>query len=155
MPKRDRDQVKRDVLREQGTLNPRPESVTYSVFQESDFFDARDLVQVKYEMLRRVEFEQTSISQAAGEFGFSRPSFYQTQTAFRQTGLTGLVPQKRGPRQAHKMTPEVLEFVQHIRAAQPALRWEQLAEQIQERFSVAIHPRSIERGLLRSQKKPR
>lgn len=155
MPRRDRDQTKRDVLREQGTLNPRPETVKHPVFQESDFFDARDLVQVKYEMLRQVEVEKNSISQTAGEFGFSRPSFYQAQTAFQQSGLTGLFPQKRGPRQAHKMTQEVMEFVRETRAAQPALRWEQMAQQVQERFGVTIHPRSIERGLLRGQKKPR
>jgi hypothetical protein len=47
-----------------------------SPFLEEDFFDAHDLAQVKYEMLRRVRREGTRVSQAASSFGCSRPSFY-------------------------------------------------------------------------------
>jgi hypothetical protein len=35
-------------------LNPHPEQVTDAEFLASDFFDARDAVQVKYEMVRKV-----------------------------------------------------------------------------------------------------
>ncbi len=35
------------------TLNPRPEAVVDDGFRSSEFFDARDLVQVKYEMVQR------------------------------------------------------------------------------------------------------
>ena len=47
-------QRKRQTLRRHGTLNPEPESVTDPLFHGNDFFDPNDLVQVKYEMLRRV-----------------------------------------------------------------------------------------------------
>jgi transposase len=141
------------ALRQQGTLNPHPEAVTDGLFQGSEFFDARDLVQVKYEMLRRVEVEQDAISQAAAAFGFSRPSFYQAQSGFEQAGLAGLIPRKRGPRRAHKLTPEVMDFIRRSRAAQPSLRAEELAELVRERFGVRVHPRSIERRLSRQQKK--
>ena len=40
-------------LRQQGSLNPHPDQVTDELFRNNNFFDARDLVQVKYEMLRR------------------------------------------------------------------------------------------------------
>ena len=36
-------------------LNPHPEQVTDPEFLASDFFDARDAVQVKYEMVRKVK----------------------------------------------------------------------------------------------------
>ena len=85
---------KLDSLRQQGTLNPRPQTVTDELFGSSEFFDARDLVQVKYEMLRRVQKEGRSISAVAVAFGFSRPSFYQTRSAFEKGGLAGLVPRK-------------------------------------------------------------
>ena len=62
-------------------------------------------------MLRLVEVDKTPISQAAKAFGFSRPSFYQAQDAFEQAGLAGLLPQKRGPRSGHKLTPELMSFV--------------------------------------------
>ncbi|MGI8568677.1 MAG: helix-turn-helix domain-containing protein, partial [Methylocella sp.] len=88
--------TKRQTLRRHGTLNPHPEAVTYPLFHNSGFFDADDLVQVKYEMLRQVHVDQHSISESAGAFGLSRPSFYQAQTAFQQDGLFGLLPLKRG-----------------------------------------------------------
>jgi hypothetical protein len=84
MPKRNSDQRKQQALRAHGSLNPHPETVASALFQKSDFFDPRDLVQVKYEMLRRVDAESQAISRAAQEFGFSRPSFYQAQAAFQQ-----------------------------------------------------------------------
>ena len=34
-------------------LHPHPETVTAALFQDSAFFDPDDLIQVKYEMLRR------------------------------------------------------------------------------------------------------
>ena len=155
MPKRSSDQRKQQALRAQGSLNPHPETVTSALFQNSDFFDPRDLVQVKYEMLRRVDAENQPISRAAQEFGFSRPSFYQAQAAFQQGGLSGLIPQKRGPRQAHKLTASVMKFVEQTRRAEPSLRWQELADRIEEQFGVNVHPRSIERGVAREQKKRR
>jgi hypothetical protein len=95
MPEKD---SKLELLREQGTLNPRPREVTDPLFAKDSFFDPRDLVQVKYEMLRRVQSEGHLITGAATAFGFSRPSFYQAPSAFQEGGLTDLVPHKRGPK---------------------------------------------------------
>jgi hypothetical protein len=39
---------KADALRAARTLNPRPEMVSDPAFADSEFLDARDLVQVKY-----------------------------------------------------------------------------------------------------------
>ncbi|MGA7632889.1 MAG: helix-turn-helix domain containing protein [Terriglobales bacterium] len=149
-PKQD---VKLEALRQQGTLNLRPQTVTDELFVNQEFFDARDLVQVKYEMLRRVEKDGHSISAAAASFGFSRPSFYQAQFAFEEGGLAGLVPLKRGPKKAHKLTPEIIDFLQGERQRDSSLRTLQLAALVEERFHVVVHPRTIERGLARSQKK--
>ena len=143
------------TLQQQGTLNPRPKAVRDQLFLKDDFFDARDLVQVKYEMLRRVRTEGRSVTQAATDFGFSRPSFYQAQLAFEQDGLGGLVPHKRGPKQAHKLTDEVLTFIGEVRQKEPSIGLADLVKRIQERFGIKVHPRSIERSLLRHQKKLR
>lgn len=147
-------QQKRQSLRRHGTLNPRPESVTHPLFQNGDFFDPDDLAQVKYEMLRQVHVDKNPISESARAFGFSRPSFYQTQAAFQQDGVCGLLPHKRGPQSGHKLTDEVMEFVTQQRSADPSLTFEQLAEAIRQRFRLQVHPRSIRRRLVR-QKKPR
>ena len=146
---------KREALREQGTLNPRPREVTDPLFAEDSFFDPRDLVQVKYEMLRRVQSEGHSVTDAAAAFGFSRPSFYQALSAFEGDGLAGLVPHKRGPKQAHKLTDEVLSFLVEIRQNEPSVQTPELVRRIQERFGTKVHSRSIERALLRTKKKRR
>lgn len=143
------------ALRQQGSLNPHPDGVTDELFRTNDFFDARDLVQVKYEMLRRVESEGQPVSRSAAAFGFSRPSFYQAQAAFQQGGLPALMPHKRGPKEAHKLTAEVLTFVRQARQEDSSLRPADLAERVRDQYSITVHPRSIERALARSQKKPR
>src|ERR1051326_338929 len=116
--------AKLDALRHTGTLHPHPKSVTDPVFQDQPFCDARDLMQVKYEMLRKVEIDRAPVSAAATAFGLSRPSYYQALAAFEQGGLAGLAPQKRGPRRAHKFSAAVLEFLGQLRAEQPEVRYE-------------------------------
>jgi transposase len=145
--------LKRQALQAEGSLNSRPKAVTDALFGHDPFFDPRDLVQVKYEMLRRVQSEGQSVTHAAAAFGFSRPSFYQALSAFQKRGLGGLVPRKRGPKEAHKLTAEVIEFVRESRVADPGLRLPELVRLIARHFGVSVHPRSLERALFRGQKK--
>ena len=126
------------------------EAVTDAVFTGSEFFDARDLVQVKYEMVRRVQVDGQTVSAAAAAFGFSRPSFYEAAAAVRAGGLAALVPARPGPRRAHKLTEEIVGFAARLRATDPALRSAQLVEAIEQRYGVRVHPRSVERALARS-----
>jgi transposase len=138
------------ALREHHAVNPQPEAVRDPAFLSGNaFFDARDLVQVKYEMLRRVHNDGRSVTQAAASFGFSRPSFYQAQAALEKAGLPGLLPERPGPRRAHKLSKEVLDFVEGTLAEDRSLRVEQVAEMIEARFRLRVHPRSIQRALAR------
>lgn len=152
MPRTKSNPDKQQALQQHGTLNPRPQDVRHPLFQGSDFFDPSDLLQVKYEMLRQVHVDKRTVSRTAKEFGFSRPSFYQAEFAFEQGGLSALLPQKRGPRNGHKLTPEVMEFVAEQQAVEPSLSFAQLAELVRHNFHVKVHPRSIERQLLREKK---
>jgi transposase len=144
---------KSDNLRRRGSLNPHPESVTDPLFGASDFFDPRDVVQVKYEMLRCVRIEQRSITESASAFGFSRPSFYQAQASFELAGLSGLLPKKPGPKRSHKLSTEVVEFLEQLGRDDPSLRSPEMATRVLERFGLKVHPRSIERALARPKKK--
>ena len=142
-------------LRDQGTLNPRAEAVQDPLFSEHGFFDARDLVQVKYEMLRRINADKQAVTTTAVAFGVSRPTVYQAQSALRRDGLAGLVPKKRGPRGGHKLGKEALAFIAEQRASDPKLRAPELVQRIKQRFRVKVHPRTIERALTRLEKKRR
>jgi transposase len=140
-------------LKNNDTLNPHPERTIDDLFQEHDFFDARDLLQVKYEMLRRVNVDGWSVSRASDSFGFSRPSFYHAQESYDEHGLAGLIPGKRGPRQAHKLSTDVLTFVHQQLAAEPAMKAPTIALLIEKEFGISVHPRSVERALKRKKKK--
>jgi transposase len=137
-----------------GALHPHPQDVTDPTFQGSVFFDPNDLVQVKYEMLRQVRVDSTPVSSAAAAFGLSRPAFYQARDAFANGGVPGLLPRKRGPRGAHKLTDEILSQLVQAREENPALRLADLVVFVRERFGVHVHPRSIERRLARFLESP-
>jgi len=87
------------------------------------------------------------MARAASEFGLSRPTLYQAQAHFAAQGLEGLLPGKRGPRQAHKLIPEVLRYLEQEQAAQPELSAGQLAARVRQRFRIKVHPRTIEKAL--------
>jgi len=154
-PRSPRRDAKADALRAHGTLHPRPEAVQDPLFASHDFFDRRDLVQVKYEMLRQVDVEGAPVARTADAFGVSRPTFYQTQTAFKQRGLAGLVPRKRGPHGAHKLDDAVMTFVATLRTEDRALSVRALLPRIHARFGLDVHSRSLERALRREEKKRR
>ena len=144
---------KRDALRARGLLNARAQKVSDALFDDSAFFDRRDLLQVKYEMLRRVRVDELPVARAARSFGLSRQSFYQAKAAFEREGLAGLLPDKRGPRTAHKLSAQVVVFLQEQRAANPDITAAALAAAVRGRFGVSVHPRSVERALRRNEKK--
>jgi len=140
-------QAKRQALQATGTFNVRSAQVRHSSFQQSEFFDAEDLLQLKYETLRALEAEGYSIAQAASEFGLSRPTIYQAQHQFQEQGLQGLLPRKRGPKNPHKLTAEILQHLQQLATAEPELNARELAVRLRQRFKVKVHPRTIEKAL--------
>ena len=154
-PRLSRRDAKAAALRSHGALHPRPDTVQAPLFAAHEFFDPRDLVQVRYEMLRQVDVEGQPVARTADAFGVSHPTFYQTQTAFKQRGLAGLVPRKRGPHGAHKLDAAVMAFVATLRAEDPALSVRALLPRIHERFGLEVHARSLERALRRAEKKRR
>lgn len=141
-------------LKRTGTLHPRPESVADTLFKENPFFDPKDLLQVRYEMLRRHSVEGASIVDVAASFGVSRPTVYQAQAAFQKAGLSGLLPKQRGPQEGHKLSAEVIEHVRTLRAAEPGLTTVACIKAVQEKFGITVHRRSLERALT-GKKKPR
>ena len=149
MARRSQQDPKGEALRAQRTLNPRPEAVSDPAFADSDFLDPRDLVQVKYEMVRRVSVDGAPVTATAAAFGYSRPSYYQAAAALAASGLDGLVPAKPGPRSGHKLTEQILTWAEQQLAGDPALKPAGLAGPIAGAFGVRVHPRSIERALAR------
>lgn len=154
MPSKTSSRSKTTALRVEGTLNPAPEKVSDPKFLQSDFFDPRDLVQVKYEMLRRVSAEKASVTNATEDYGVSRPTYYQAKTNFDKAGIAGLVPKKRGPHGPHKLRADVLAFVEERITPGEPIRARELAKRIRQEFDLEVHPRTIERALARKKPSP-
>jgi transposase len=138
------------ALRRHHAQHPHPDAVRDSAFTSGDpFFDPRDLVQVRYEMLRRVREEGRSVTGTAAAFGVSRPAFYAAAANFEQAGLPGLVPERPGPRRAHKLSEPVVEVLAASLAADRSLTSADLARIAEERLGIGVHRRSVERALAR------
>jgi transposase len=134
--------TRRQSLEAAGLLHPRP--VTASLFQgQEPFFLPLDKVQVKYEMLRAHLVGGMAASTAAEQHGYSRAAFYLIVAAFEDKGMQGLLDERRGRRGPLKLTPEMLAF---IATADPALSGAALAAQIEQRFGVRLHRRTVERA---------
>ena len=149
---RHRDDPKEAALREARCLNPRPEAVADEAFTAGpEFFDARDLVQVKYEMVRRVRAQGQPVSGGGGGVrvlpavvlpggrrrstppgwpGWSRPG--------RARGGRTSSPPRSSPSPASSWT-----LTRHCAAPS----WPSAIEQ---RFGIRVHPRSVERALGRA-----
>jgi len=153
MAKARRRDPKSEALAQDGVLNPNPEVVRDALFAGNPFFDAKDVVQVRYEMVRRHQVDGIAISEAAATFGVTRPTFYKAQNALQTVGLAGLLPSRRGPKGGHKISAEVIAFVTDLKAASPEMTTSQCLDAIESRFGIKVHRRSLERALARKKKR--
>ena len=129
------------ALTEAGLLHPNPNEVLAPLFTGgSRFFLASDKVQVKYEMLRAHLVDGVSVSEAAGAHGYSRAAYSLVAAAFDQSGMAGLLDERRGRRGPIKLRPEIVDFIRADTGSGA-----QIAEQVAERFGVVLHRRTIER----------
>ncbi len=142
-------EAKQQLLNEQNVLYQKADTVTDELFQTLDFFDPHDLIQVKYEMVRRVQKEGWSVTCAAATFGFSRISYYTTQHTIETRGRMGLMPKKRGPKQPTKLTDAVLKFIEQLLEQDPTLSSQKLQALTATQLGVEVHKRTIERALQR------
>lgn len=153
MAKPKRRDPKSEALAQGGVLNPNPEVVRDVLFTSNPFFDAKDLVQVRYEMVRRHQIDGIAISEAAAAFGVTRPTFYKAQNALQAAGLAGLLPGRRGPKDGHKVSAEVVAFAIELKAAKPEMTTSQCLDAVEARFGVKVHRRSLKRALARKKKR--
>jgi transposase len=146
---------KRAALARHGTLNHQPQAVQDNLFRTTPFFDPEDLVQVRYEMIRRHQVDKLPITDVVSLFGVTRPTFYKAQKALAEHGLAGLIPQQRGPKTRHKLSAEVLAYIGHLQKERPDITLAQCVEAIGTRFGIAVHQRSLERALASKKKQRR
>lgn len=144
---------KLQALRQHNALYAKATKVTDEQFLTLEFFDPRDLIQVKYEMVRRVHKDGWTVTRAAEAFGFSRISYYRIQSAIQTQGLMGLMPRKRGPQHASKITEAVDAFIHRRLGEDPGLSSGKLKGLVAKELGVQVHRRTIERAVRRKKKR--
>ena len=77
---------------------------------------------------------------AAAAHGYSRAAFYLVAAAFEQSGMAGLLDERRGRRGPVKLTPR-----SWTSSAPTPARGRQIAAQVADRFGVRLHRRTVER----------
>jgi transposase len=143
---------KKDYLMENGTYNKNHNNVKSPKFLGDYFFDPMDIAQVKYEMLKEVEKNGMTITDATDNYGFSRTSYYNIKEAFSNHGIKGLLPEKPGPKNPHKLTQEVQKRIDEYIAQKPRISSSEITELINQDGVIHINKRTVER--YRAKKKP-
>jgi transposase len=136
---------KLSALKSNGSYNRHADSVSSPLFTGNPYFDAHDLVQVKYEMLRAVNHDGLSISEAAKQFGFSRTAYYKIEKGFKMAGVDGLYLKKTGPKVPAKATADIMQFADDLKKHHPDFTNNRLVEEIKNQKGVSIHKRSLQR----------
>ena len=130
------------VLSDSGLLHANPAGVRARLFTAGgEFFLPEDKVQVKYEMLRAHALDGQPVTEAAAAHGYSRAAFYLVLRSFSASGMSGLLDEARGRRGPLKLRPEIVAFIRES-AVGPG----ELVEQIEHRYGLRLHRRTIERA---------
>ena len=134
-----------DFLRRARCLHLTPERVQDGRFiEQPDFFDQKDIVQVKYELLRRCKVEGHDVAPTCLNFGFSRTTYYKVQQAFLDGGLPALMGQPRGRLKPIKVTDAVRGYVISEKAKDPKLSARHMVAALKERYNVRLSERMIQ-----------
>ena len=139
--------TKDETLKESGCFNANHANVTAGIFSSNPFFDKKDVIQVKYEMIRAASNGEGSVTEIADAHGFSRKSFYQIGKAFASGGLGALVPKKKGPKGPSKLNPEALGFINDFSEMNKGAKAGEISAALEAAKGVKVHPRTIHRQL--------
>jgi len=139
--------TKEETLKNGGCFNQNYANVSAGIFETIPFFDKRDIVQVKYEMIRAVSNDEGTITKISGDYGFSRNSYYKISEAFHDGGLCALVPKKTGPKKPHKLSDEVAAFIDAFIAGSPNAKAKEISAAIKTEMGIDIHLRTVYRYL--------
>jgi len=143
---------KKEILIKNGTFNKNHEKVKREGFIEGGFYDPMDIVQVRYEMIKDVDNSGKTIEQISSEYGYSRASYYHIKDNFDKGGMTALIPEKTGPKEARKLTSDLQDYIKEYTQRDPKASSSKIAEEIESVKGVTVSKRTVER--FRYKKKP-
>jgi len=146
--------TKDENLKKSGYFNKNHANVTAGIFDSSPFFDKRDIVQVRYEMIRAASNNEGSVAVIADAYGFSRKSYYQVSKAFQSGGLFALIPKKKGPKRPSKLNAETSAFINTFCEEHKNAKSSEISDALEAEKGVKVHPRNIYRHLKKNRSSP-
>ena len=118
--------------------------------------DLGDKVQVRYEMLRQASLSRKPVAEVCRKFQYSKDMYYYYLHKFKQEGIMGLLPEKRGPREPSKRTEELEKKIIELRFNRSELNMYEINDLLKEE-GYDVSPRTVARVLREhglSKKKP-
>ena len=112
--------------------------------EEGGFFDPKDIVQVKYELLRSCIVEGSDVASTCVRFGFSRTTYYKVYEAFMKGGIPYLMGRSRGRPQPIKLNELVLGYLIAEKGKNPKLSASEMVPHVMNRYEVQISVRMIQ-----------
>ena len=138
---------KEEWLKETRTFNRNHDKINDNLFAESDMLDARDLLQVRYEMVRAVKIDKSSATEVAQRFGVSESTLNRNIRALNEGGVIALIPESKGPKGQYSLDEDELKFIDSYLEAHPDATGGQVYSALLKEKQSTVSKRTVERHL--------
>ena len=138
---------KEERLKSTHTFNPNYDKINDPTFASSDVLDTRDLLQVRYEMVRSVRIDKDSPKDVASRFGVSEATLRRHIRDLRDGGMIALVPDIRGPKGQHSLNDEEIQYIESYLVKHPDASGGQVHSALVQEKQSEVSKRTIERYL--------
>lgn len=138
---------KEERLKESNTYNPKCDKVTACDFIENEVMDSRDLLQVRYEIVRAIEYDNKPVKEICSEFGVSASTARRYVRNLKEGGLIALVPEQKGPSGPTKLSKDAADFIDTYLKNNPKASGGKVHNALENRLHPGISKRTVERYL--------
>ena len=138
---------KEAFLKANHTFNFRNDKVIASRFIESDLYASRDLLQVRYELVRSIEEGDIALDEVPDKYGVSSVTAKRYVRSFKEGGMIALVPEQKGPKGPSSLDDEALRFIDSYIAEHPKASGRKVHEALESERHLGISKRTVERYL--------
>ena len=133
-------------LRATHTYNEQHDKVTDELFANSELFDPRDLLQVRYEIVRAVGRGE-SPEKVAARFGVSGMTARRYAGRMGEGGLSALLPARKGPGGPRALGAAGEEFVDAYVEGHPGASGREVHEALEAALAPGVSQRTVERRI--------
>ena len=138
---------KQSRLKESNTFNSKSDKITANIFADNELMDPQDLLQVRYEMVRAIEYEKKPIKEICTEYGVSATTARRYLDDLKKGGLIALVPEPKGPSGPTKLTKEATDFIENYLKENPKASGGKIHNALEAKLHPGISKRTVERYL--------